>query len=92
VGLVRVVRLVAAPHLVLVGGVHSGEIDALAQREAHDWQDPWIALAAAEHAARGAAHRRLLRRLGAPVVSAVAEHLDQAVFAEYAALRRSRRI
>jgi hypothetical protein len=26
------------------------------------------------------------------VVSAVAEHLDQAVFAEYAALRRSRRI
>jgi len=92
VQLARAVRLLAPPHLVLVAGVHSGEIDALAQREAHDWQDPWIALAAAEHAARGAAHRRLLRRLGAPVVSAVAEHLDQAVFAEYAALRRSRRI
>ena len=85
-------RLLAPPHLVVVAGVHSGEIGALAQRVARTWQDPWIALAAAEHEARAAAQRRLLQRLGAPVVAAAAEHLEAAVFAEYEALRRSRRV
>jgi len=90
--LTRAVRLLAPPHLVVVAGVHSGEIGALAQREAHSWQDPWISLAAAEHEARGSAQRALLRRLGAPVVAAPAEQLEQAVFAEYEALRRTRRV
>ena len=88
----RAVRLLAPPHLVVVAGVHSGEIAALAQREARAWQDPWIALAAAEHEARAAAQRALLRRLGAPVVAAPAQLLEQAVFAQYEALRRSRRV
>ncbi|HEY0766405.1 MAG TPA: DUF58 domain-containing protein, partial [Steroidobacteraceae bacterium] len=88
----RAVRLLAPPHLLVVAGVHSGEIAALAQGEARDWQDPWIALAAAEHEARAAAQRLLLQRLGAPVVAAPAERLEQAVFAEYEALRRSRRV
>jgi uncharacterized protein (DUF58 family) len=90
--LARAVRLLAPPHLVLVAGVQSGEIGALARREARDWQDPWIALAAAEHEAQASAQRLLLKRLGAPVVAAPAERLDQAVFAEYEALRRSRRV
>ena len=88
----RAVRLLAPPHLVVVAGVHSREIAELAQREAREWLDPWIALAAAEHEARAAAQRQLLQRLGAPVVAAPAEQLERAVFAKYEALRRSRRV
>ena len=88
----RAVRLLSPPHLLVVAGVHSGEIAALAQGEAREWLDPWIALAAAEHEARAAAQRQLLQRLGAPVVAAPAERLEQAVFAKYEALRRSRRV
>ena len=88
----RAVRLLAPPHLVVVAGVQSGEIAALARRDAREWRDPWIALAAAEHEARAAAQRLLLQRLGAPVVSAVAEDLEEAVFARYEALRRTRRV
>ena len=90
--LARAVRLLAPPHLVVVAGVQSGEIAALAQREARTWQDPWIALAAAEHESRAAAQRLLLQRLGAPVVAAPPQHLEQALFVQYEALRRSRRV
>ncbi|HXY76005.1 MAG TPA: DUF58 domain-containing protein [Steroidobacteraceae bacterium] len=90
--LARAVRLLAPPHLVVVAGVHSGEIGALAEREAQSWRDPWIALAAEEHELRAQGQRTFLQRLGAPVVAAPAERLEQAVFAEYEALRRSRRV
>ena len=90
--LARAVRLLAPPHLVVVAGVHSGEIAALAEREARSWRDPWIALAAEEHELRARGQRAFLQRLGAPVVAAAAERLEQAVFAEYEALRRSRRV
>jgi uncharacterized protein (DUF58 family) len=88
----RAVRLLSPPHLVVVAGVHSGEIGALARGEARDWQDPWIALAAAEHDTRAAAQRLRLRRLGAPVVAVAASELERAVFAEYEQLRRLRRV
>jgi uncharacterized protein (DUF58 family) len=90
--LARAVRLLSPPHLVLLAGIQSEEISALAQREAAEWRDPWIALAAEEHQQRAAAQRLLLRRLGAPVVTAAAQHLEQAVFSEYELLRRSRRV
>jgi uncharacterized protein (DUF58 family) len=90
--LARAVRLLAPPHLALVAGVRSAEITALAQREARAWNDPWVALAATEHEERAAAQRALLRRLGAPVVAAAADALEAAVFAEYEALRRARRV
>ena len=90
--LTRAVRLLAPPHLVLVAGVLSGEIGALAQQTARDWQDPWIAIAAAEHEGRAAQQRALLQRLGAPVVAVPAERLEQALIARYEALRRRRRI
>jgi uncharacterized protein (DUF58 family) len=90
--LARAVRLLAPPHLVLVAGVHSGEIEALARSDAREWQDPWIALAAAEHAQRAARQRLLLQRLGAPVVAAPADRLERALFERYEALRRSRRV
>jgi uncharacterized protein (DUF58 family) len=90
--LARAVRLLAPPHLVLVAGVHSGEIETLARTEAREWQDPWVALAAAEHEARAARQRALLQRLGAPVVAASAERLEPALFARYETLRRTRRV
>jgi uncharacterized protein (DUF58 family) len=90
--LARAVRLLSPPHLVVVAGVRSREIAALAHRDARDWRDPWIALAAAEHEARVAAQQLLLQRLGAPVVSAVPEELEEAVFARYESLRRTRRV
>lgn len=90
--LTRAVRLLSPPHLVVVAGVHTGDIAALARSEARDWRDPWVALAAAEHDARATAQRTLLMRLGAPVLATSAARLEQAVFAQYEALRRSRRV
>jgi hypothetical protein len=72
--------------------VQSAEISALARRAAGAWQDPWVALAAGEHERQASAQRLLLRRLGAPVVAATPERLEQAVFREYEALRRARRV
>jgi uncharacterized protein (DUF58 family) len=90
--LVRAVRLLSPPHLVVVAGIHSEEISELARSEAHDWKDPWVSLAAQEHAARAQMQRGLLRRLGAPVIAASEDLLEKRVLAEYESLRRSRRI
>ena len=90
--LARALRLLSPPHLVVVAGVHGGEIGALARQQAHAWRDPWVSLAAAEHETRSAGQRALLRRLGAPVIAAPVERLERAVFAEYESLRRSRRV
>lgn len=88
----RAVRLLSPPHLTVVAGVLEPEITDIARREARDPRDPWIALAAREHEARTAAQRNILRRLGAPVIAAPAQRLEQAVVAEYETLRRSRRV
>lgn len=90
--LARAVRLLSPPHFVVVAGVHSPEIADLAQSPARGWRDPWIALAAQEREAAATHQRDRLKRLGAPVVAAREELLEGAVFAEYRALRRSRRI
>ena len=90
--LARAVRLLSPPHLVVVAGVHSPEITALATAEARDWRDPWISLAAQERELAAHNHRERLKRLGAPVISAREELLERAVFDEYESLRRSRRI
>jgi uncharacterized protein (DUF58 family) len=90
--LVRAVRLLSPPHFVVVAGVSSPEIPGLALKEAREWSDPWIALAAQEHTERVALHRLRLRRLGAPVVVAGAELLERTLLSEYEELRRSRRI
>jgi uncharacterized protein (DUF58 family) len=90
--LLRAVRLLAPPHLVMVAGVHSGEVDALVRTEAHEWRDPWIALAASEHEKRALLQRALLRRRGVEVVAASASGLQGALFERYEALRRARRV
>jgi hypothetical protein len=77
---------------VVVAGIRSSEIAELAQREARDWLDPWVSLAAEEHEARALSQRALLRKLGAPVIAANEALLEQRVLAEYEFLRRSRRI
>ncbi len=90
--LARAVRLLSPPHFVVVAGVSSPEVAALAAKAAVEWRDPWVALAAQEHEARVALQRLLLRRLGAPVVVASSEMLERSLFAEYEALRRFRRV
>jgi uncharacterized protein (DUF58 family) len=90
--LVRAVKLLSPPHLVVVAGIHTAQVADLARGEARDWRDPWVSLAAQEHEARADAQRALLRRLGAPVIAASEELLEKRVLAEYESLRRSRRI
>jgi uncharacterized protein (DUF58 family) len=90
--LARAVRLLAPPHMVVVAGVQSPELEELASGRAREWQDAWIALAAREHIERAARQRALLQRLGAPVVAASAERLESALRSRYEALRRTRRI
>jgi uncharacterized protein (DUF58 family) len=90
--LARSVRLLSPPHLAVVAGVSSPEIGELATGMAHGWRDPWVALAAQEHQSSAAGRRAMLRRLGAPVIVARADILEQAVLNEYESLRRARRI
>jgi uncharacterized protein (DUF58 family) len=90
--LARAVQLLSPPHLVLVAGVQGGEIAQLSRSYARDWQDPYVAIAAAEHEARTVGQRALLARLGAPVVAAPAARLEEQLFARYEELRRARRI
>lgn len=90
--LARAVRLLAPPHLVLIAGVHSGAIEALAHAEAGDWRDPWVALAATEHLEHGQRQRALLQRLGVALVAAPADRLERALFERYELLRRARRV
>ena len=90
--LARAVRVLAPPHLVLVAGVHTAELEQLARAPARAWQAPWVALAASEHLARAAARREVLQRLGAPLVAAPPERLQEELFARYQQLRQSRRV
>ena len=55
--LVRSVRLLSPPHLVVVAGIQSPEIAALARSVARDWKDPWVSLAAQEHQTRAQRQR-----------------------------------
>jgi uncharacterized protein (DUF58 family) len=90
--LAHAVRLLSPPHLAVVAGVSSPEIAELAIGTARSWRDPWVALAAQEHESRAAGCRAVLRRLGAPVIAARADILEQAVLNEYESLRRAHRI
>jgi uncharacterized protein (DUF58 family) len=90
--LARAVRLLSPPHFTVVAGVQGRQIFELAHREAQDWIDPWIALAAQEHEARAVSQRLMLKRLGVPVIAAREDLLEHAVLSEYERLRRSRSV
>jgi uncharacterized protein (DUF58 family) len=90
--LARAIALLSPPHLVVVAAVQGPEIQHLARQSAHDWRDPWVALAALEHERRFESRRLQLQRLGTSVVATTEQALQQAVFAEYGRLRRRRRV
>ena len=90
--LARAVRLLTPPHLAMLAGVRSTEIIAMRDKPVTSWRDPWISIAAGEHESRASAQRLMLRRLGAPVVAAREDLLEDAVLAEYERLRQLRRI
>jgi uncharacterized protein (DUF58 family) len=90
--LAQAVRVLSPPHCVVVAGVRGTEIASLAVKEAREWSDPWVALAAQEHEARIALQRLLLRRLGTSVIVAAPESLERMLLTEYEALRRARRV
>ncbi|HTW38358.1 MAG TPA: DUF58 domain-containing protein [Steroidobacteraceae bacterium] len=88
----QAVRVLSPPHLTVVAGVASAEVAAAAAPGSPAGADPWVALAAREQRARTARHCALLRRLGAPTLTAPHEELAERVLAEYEGLRRARRI
>ncbi len=90
--LLRAVRLMSPPHLVLVAGVRGEHIEAVAHQPATHWRDPWYALAAEEQLARIAAQQQALRLAGVPLVVARQALLEEAVLREYQALRQRHRI
>jgi uncharacterized protein (DUF58 family) len=90
--LARAVALLSPPHLVVVAAVQSPEIQYLARQSAHDWRDPWVALAALEHEKRAEARRLQLQQLGTAVIATAEHALQEAVFASYGRLRRRRRV
>ncbi len=91
--LVQAVHIVSPPHLVVVAGVEGAELaEAAGCGRARVPVDPWVALAAREQRARAARQCALLRKLGAPALTAPEEQLGQRVLAEYERLRRARRI
>ena len=78
------------PHVALLAGVRSEELGAMVQQPARDWRDPWVALAARAALQRTALQHAQLRAIGAPVIYAPQQQLEQAVFDEYEVLRQRR--
>ncbi len=81
--LARALALLSPPHLVVVAAVQSPEIAHLARQSAHDWRDPWVALAALEHERRSESRRLQLAQLGTPVIATAEHALQEAVFSAY---------
>lgn len=90
--LARALRLLQMKHLVIVAGVTVPEVEELALARAHEWADPYRALAAREWQARSRAHLKSLRSAGTPVIAARPIDLESAVLGYYVRLRRDRRI
>jgi uncharacterized protein (DUF58 family) len=90
--LLRAVKMLGARHFVIVAGVESTTLTALAEREPHDWRDPWIAVAADERRNDIAARTAHLVRQGALVVRAPEARLEAAVLAAYESTRQRRRV
>jgi uncharacterized protein (DUF58 family) len=90
--LARAVRLLQTRHFVVVAAVISEEAAQLAEAPAHEWLDPYIALAARERQAALRSRVSALRKLGASVIAASPAALEGAVLDEYRRLRRERRV
>ena len=90
--LMQSIRLWVPKHLPVVAGLIAEDVDRLRAAPAQEWQDPYVALAAADY------HRNLqacaagLRRLGAYPLICRAAALEQRVLAQYRLLKRQRRV
>lgn len=87
--LAAVAQVLMPPHRVVFAGVDAqrGLAAHLRRAPAQSEHDAWLALASDEQERRVAAALRRLRALGAPVVSAAPEALEDAVLLEYARQR-----
>ncbi|MDW8259419.1 MAG: DUF58 domain-containing protein [Gammaproteobacteria bacterium] len=90
--LVRSAQLLAPRHVLLVAGAKDPQIDSLIDAAPRGWRDPWLALAAADHAARTASQIERLRHAGVPVVVAAESILEAQVLRTYERLRQRRRV
>jgi uncharacterized protein (DUF58 family) len=87
--LAAVAKILMPPHRVVFAGVDTQRSAALRRRRmpASSERDAWLVLAGDEQQRRVVHAVRRLRALGAPVVSAAPEALEDAVLAEYARQR-----
>jgi uncharacterized protein (DUF58 family) len=90
--LVHAVRLLSPKHFALIAGLESARIAALAEARVAEPLGAYRALAAVEYCNTVAANVRALRALGAAAITALPEHLDEAVFDAYREHRRRRRV
>lgn len=90
--LLRAVKLMTPKHLPLIATLEDEEIKAMGKRPAKSWQDPYHILAAQEHQQSRQEAIVTLQHLGAHVVSATPDQLDQSVLNRYELLRARRRI
>ncbi len=90
--LMRALKTLVPRHQPIVAAPHAAEIARLAAREARDWRDPAIALAAREHHSHAQVQVANLRRQGIVVLDEPDDRLDRAVLDAYLNLRQRRRI
>lgn len=90
--LAQAVRLLRGKHLPVVCGLLGPELFELRDREARQWIDPFVSLAAAEQIGRLRAAASALRQLGAPVVLAAPASYEESVFSTYDRMRARRRV
>ena len=90
--LVHAVRLLNPKHFVLTAGLESARIAALAEARVSEPLGAYRALAAIEYCNMLGANVRALRALGAAAVTALPQHLDQALLDAYQHHRRRRQV
>lgn len=90
--LVQAARMLTRKHFLLIAGVESPRISALAAAGAREPLDAYRALAAIEYCNALAGNVRVLRAVGAAAIAARPEHLDRAVFEAYREHRERRRV
>ncbi len=88
----RAVRLLTPKHVPVIASIANPELTELERAPATRWLDPYLSLAATEQLDRIRSNAFLLRQLGAPVVIAPAQHLEESVFALYTELKVRRKV
>ncbi|HEV2701890.1 MAG TPA: DUF58 domain-containing protein [Steroidobacteraceae bacterium] len=90
--LVAALRLLQPRHLPFVAALSQLDPGAIADRQPHDWLDPWLSLAAAHTLTLRERAVRALRATGAQVVLSSPVDFERALFEQYGQFRQRRRI